>query len=78
MDTIHPPAMPLGYTPDSLLITHPFCTNKPNQLIHQSITRTANGLDTECELDTNVDFARHLDDLGELDRFLRCALEVFD
>lgn len=35
-------------------------------------------LDTEGELDANVNVPSHLDDLGELDRLLGGALEVLD
>lgn len=35
-------------------------------------------LDTEGELDADVDLAGHLDDLGELDGLLGGVLEVFD
>lgn len=35
-------------------------------------------LDAEGELNTDVDLAGHLDDLGELDGLLGSALEVLD
>lgn len=35
-------------------------------------------LDTEGELDSDVNIPSHLDDLGELDRLLGGALEVLD
>jgi hypothetical protein len=40
--------------------------------------RGAWALDTERELDTDVDVARDLDELGELDGFLGSGLEVVD
>jgi hypothetical protein len=35
-------------------------------------------LDTQSELNTNINVTRHLDDLGELDRLLSRTLEIIN
>jgi hypothetical protein len=42
------------------------------------ITKRVNPLDAEGELNTDVDLAGHLNDLGELDGLLSGVLEVLD
>lgn len=42
------------------------------------ITKRVNSLDAEGELNTDVDLAGHLDDLGELDGLLSGVLEILD
>lgn len=46
-------------------------------LIYLSST-FGNFLDTQGELDTDINLTGHLDDLGELDRLLGGVLEVLD
>lgn len=35
-------------------------------------------LNAKREFNANIIFAGHFDDLGELDRFLSCVLEIFN
>lgn len=42
------------------------------------LTGSWNLLDTQGELNTDIDLAGHLDDLGELDGLLSSALEVLN
>jgi len=35
-------------------------------------------LDAKCEFDTDINIAGELDQLGELHRLLRCALEIIN
>lgn len=76
-----PPPIPLctrSGIPAGLLYTRVsvYVANPPS--VTSSCLTAPRSLDTKAELDSDVDVARHLDNLGELRRFLRRALKVLD
>lgn len=76
------PSGPVLYK--NMLVRALFLSPQAEDFIHlQSISpiqfQTHSGsLDTQGELDTDIDLARHLDHLRELHRLLRRALQVLD
>jgi hypothetical protein len=47
-------------------------------ITHSAVKNSAEGSNTQRELNTHINIPRHLHDLGEIDCLLRRALQVLD